>query len=139
MPIAETAFGKSTNLCVCVSKMSTHLLERQLQTEGRNSEIKIFHLLDHFLTSQKGQGWPKCKSGAVCRSPKKIQRPKHLGRFPLLFAGHYHGVGSEVEQTGHTPVPIWEAGTAGNDLTQSTKHKFQKLYVFTNMQTMHCL
>lgn len=43
-------------------------------------------------------------------------RPSIQVIFPLLFPGHFQGVGSEVDHLGLELVAVWDAGIAGTGL-----------------------
>ena len=45
-----------------------------------------------------------------------------FGPSSTAFLGHKQGAGWEVEQLGHEPVPVWDAGTLG----VTAQHQFME-------------
>lgn len=48
-------------------------------------------------------------------SPTWLHGPKDLD-YQLLFSLHTQGAGSEVEEAGLEPVPLWDASSVGRGL-----------------------
>lgn len=74
------------------------------------------------MTTGAGAGpdWRKPETRRFIEFLTWVRKPKHLVHPLLLCPGHQQVAGTEVEQPGLQPVPMWHATTIGGLIYKAT-------------------